>query len=104
MDGAGDTVAGREPIVYNSVALPPAPKYPFHMMPQSRFVSVEEPSIWMAPGGMWMVAVWALAAPGQQANAKLAVTTKTFDVIVRHIFIGCCIYVDVSWVKSVLEL
>jgi hypothetical protein len=50
----------------------------------------------MAPGGMSMVVVWALAAPGQQASAKLAVTAETIDIMFRQIFIGCCIYSDAS--------
>jgi hypothetical protein len=42
-----------------------------------------------------MVVVWAWAAPGQQASAKLAVTTERFEIMFRQIFIGCCIYLDV---------
>lgn|SRR5208282_4097785 len=55
----------------NSSVLVPVP---FHQVPQSRVVSVGSPPGWMAPGGMGMVAVWAFAAPGQQANAKPAIT------------------------------
>jgi hypothetical protein len=56
----------------------------------------------MAPGGMGMVAVWAFAAPGQQASAKLAATTETVDIMFRQVFIGCSVYADVS--LSVLQL
>jgi hypothetical protein len=41
---------------------------------------------------MGTVAVWALAAPGQQASAKLAVTTETFEIMFREIFTGCCVF------------